>query len=152
MKILIIIILSVLLTSCNHESKEKFNETAIKVESTMAKAVDTAKARISAKYDTMVKSDSNKLRQYDVTLSEYRIDMSQTLRPGNVELDVTNHGTMDHNFEIRGAGVKKTFTPNLKPGETRVLQLHLNPGIYDVYCPLDQHEKKGMRSKVEVKQ
>ena len=151
MKILIILTLSILIISCDRESKEKFNETTSKVESTVVKAVDTAKARISAKYDTMRKSDSSKFRQYNVTLSEYSIDMSQTLRPGNIELDVTNHGTMDHNFEIRGDGIKKSFTPNLKPGETRVVQLHLNPGIYDVYCPLDQHEEKGMRSKIEVK-
>ncbi len=147
-----------LLVSCN---REKVSDTASKVESTVVRAVDTVKSRIAAEYDTLskkkgdtsptTKNGNSKTSSYDVTLTEFKIDMDQNVHAGHITLKVSNHGTMDHNFVIRGNGVKQTFTPNLKPDETRVMQLDLKPGTYDVYCPMAQHEAKGMKMQVEVR-
>ena len=158
MKYCLIVSISFLLVSCNKGTDEKVSETASKVESNVVRAADTLGKKINAEYDTLTKKNdtaigtrSSNQHSYDVTLTEYKIDMDESLPAGKIQLKVSNHGTMDHNFEIRGVGVKQTFTPNLKPDETRVMQLVLKPGKYEVSCPVDKHSMKGMKLEIQVK-
>ena len=137
-----------LLASC---SRDKIGETATKAESTAVRAIDTVRGRISRVYDTLTKGKGGTGgHTYDVTLSEYKIEMDDHVQAGEVEFKVANHGTMDHNFEISGNGVKQSFSPNLKPDETRIMTVKLDRGTYVAYCPIKQHEKKGMRVQLEV--
>jgi uncharacterized cupredoxin-like copper-binding protein len=80
----------------------------------------------------------------EVKLTEFTIAMPKTVPLGPVTFSITNAGTMDHNFEVEGQGIEKKFDTPLKPGETRSLWVHLLPGKYTVYCPVDDHEKRGM--------
>jgi uncharacterized cupredoxin-like copper-binding protein len=89
-------------------------------------------------------------RRVDVTLSEYKIDMPTSLRPGKTAFVVKNAGRKKHNFEIKGNGTDQKFINNLAPNQTRVLHVHLKRGTYDVTCPVDFHPMKGMTTKVTV--
>ena len=86
----------------------------------------------------------------DVTLSEYHIDMPQSVPAGTVSFTVANAGSTAHNFEIEGNGVEKTCAANLHPGETKTLQVDLKPGSYEVYCPVDNHKGMGMKLDLKV--
>jgi plastocyanin len=86
----------------------------------------------------------------EVKLSEFTIEMPRTASPGEVTFSVTNAGTMEHNFEVEGEGIEKAFDTNLKPGETRNLQVNLPVGIYTVYCPVDDHKKRGMQLELRI--
>jgi plastocyanin len=88
----------------------------------------------------------------DVKLTEFTIEMPRTITPGQVTFSVTNAGTMEHNFEIEGEGLEKSFETKLKPGETRNLQIDLPAGTYEVYCPVDDHQERGMRLEIKVAQ
>lgn len=86
----------------------------------------------------------------DVALTEYAIAMPSTVPAGQVSFRVTNNGTMEHNFEIEGQGIEKAFDDNLQPGETGEMVVDLQPGTYEVYCPVDDHADRGMRIELTV--
>jgi uncharacterized cupredoxin-like copper-binding protein len=65
---------------------------------------------------------------------------------------VTNNGTIEHNFEVEGQGIEEEFDANLSPGETKTMQLDLEPGAYEVYCPVDNHRELGMEIQLTVTQ
>lgn len=85
----------------------------------------------------------------EVHLIEYQIHMPQTLPAGQVSFHVENGGKEDHAFEIEGNGVHQKTTV-LKRGDTTALQVNLKPGTYTVYCPVDDHDDKGMKTTVTV--
>jgi phosphohistidine phosphatase SixA/uncharacterized cupredoxin-like copper-binding protein len=87
-----------------------------------------------------------------VRLSEWKLELSQlTVPTGEVEISVTNGGTMLHAFEIEGQGLEKELEP-LNSGATATLQLSLPPGSYELYCPIDSgtHKRMGMIAHLEV--
>jgi plastocyanin len=88
----------------------------------------------------------------EVRLTEFTIEMPTTVPPGQVTFSVTNAGTVEHNFGIAGEGIEKKFDTNLKPGETRSLQVDLPVGAYTVYCTVDDHKERGMQLELRVAQ
>jgi uncharacterized cupredoxin-like copper-binding protein len=61
-----------------------------------------------------------------------------------------NNGTIEHNLEVEGQGIEEAFDSNLQPGETRTLEVDLQPGTYEVYCPVADHADQGMRVELTV--
>jgi uncharacterized cupredoxin-like copper-binding protein len=88
----------------------------------------------------------------EVKLTEFTIEMPTTAPPGQMSFSVTNAGTMEHNFEVEGEGIEKTFDTPLQPGETRHLQVDLPAGTYMVYCSMDDHKERGMQLEFRVAQ
>lgn len=86
----------------------------------------------------------------DVSLVDGEIQMPTTLAPGAVIFNVTNNGTMEHNFEIEGQGLEAVLPANLQPGESAQLEVELQAGTYEVYCPVDDHAEMGMRLDLTV--
>ena len=87
----------------------------------------------------------------EVRLSEYRIEMPLQLRAGRTLFKVTNVGKMFHSFEIEGIGIEKETESGVDVDQTTTLELDLEPGAYEVYCPVRGHKKAGMSLKVQVK-
>ena len=85
-----------------------------------------------------------------VQLTEYSIDMPSTLPPGPTTFQIANVGSEDHNFEIEGNGIEKELPAPLKPGESGTLEADLVPGNYEIYCPVGDHDEKGMRARLRV--
>jgi hypothetical protein len=81
----------------------------------------------------------------EVKLTEFTVELPKTVPVGKVIFSVTNAGTMEHNFEVEGQGIEQKFDTNLQPGETRNLHLDLPVGKYTVYCPQNDHRKRGMQ-------
>jgi uncharacterized cupredoxin-like copper-binding protein len=86
----------------------------------------------------------------EVRVFEHRIEMLATVPPGATTFMVTNAGTMEHNFEVESQDLEKKFDSNLKPGETKNLQVDLAPGKYTVYCPVENHKALGMQLELTV--
>jgi hypothetical protein len=76
--------------------------------------------------------------------------MPQTLPPGPTEFVVANIGDVPHNFEIEGQGIERVFEQDLQPGERETMQVELEPGEYEVYCPVGNHAEMGMRLTLRV--
>jgi glucose/arabinose dehydrogenase/uncharacterized cupredoxin-like copper-binding protein len=85
-----------------------------------------------------------------VSLVDGAIEMSDTLAAGTYTFEVTNNGTMMHNFEIEGQGMESAFEADLEPGETRSMTVELAAGTYEVYCPVGNHRAQGMELELTV--
>jgi uncharacterized cupredoxin-like copper-binding protein len=88
----------------------------------------------------------------DVSLSEWTIDMPTSIPAGPTTFNITNNGTVAHNFEIEGNGVEESLATNLAPGESGTLELVLEAGTYEVYCPVGEgsHRQQGMELELTV--
>jgi plastocyanin len=85
-------------------------------------------------------------------LSEWTIQLSETTVPaGPVTFTVTNSGSIPHAFEVEGQGTERE-TPLIQPGASATLMLTLEPGTYEVYCPVGEnsHKKLGMETHLKV--
>jgi uncharacterized cupredoxin-like copper-binding protein len=57
-----------------------------------------------------------------------------------------NKGTIPHVLELEGPGLENE-TGTIDPGESATIELVLRtPGTYELYCPLDEHKRKGMKA------
>lgn len=79
-----------------------------------------------------------------VQLDDFSIEMPRTLPAGPTTFRVTNVGAVEHNFEVEGQGIEEEFDEDLEPGESRTLEVDLEAGEYSVYCPVGDHEDRGM--------
>ena len=87
----------------------------------------------------------------EVAESEYRLDPANPSieEPGVVEFAVRNVGREPHALEIETAG-GEVETEQIAPGGSATLEADLKPGRYVWYCPVGDHEQRGMRGSVTV--
>lgn len=91
-------------------------------------------------------------REIHVQLTEYRIEMPDSLGAGPTIFHVMNEGKEKHSFEIEGEGIERELDRELDPGATGTLQVDLRPGSYRVYCPVGNHATEhGMSRRVTVR-
>jgi plastocyanin len=86
------------------------------------------------------------------TLSEWTIRLSNATVPaGPVTFTVTNGGSIPHALEVEGHGTERQ-TALIQPGASATLTLTLDPGTYEIYCPVgqDSHKKLGMDTHLRV--
>ncbi|MCA9862007.1 MAG: hypothetical protein KC432_03270, partial [Thermomicrobiales bacterium] len=88
----------------------------------------------------------------DVALSNFVIDMPETLPAGPTRFAITNNGQAPHNFVIEGNGQSKKLANNLQPGQSGFLNIDLAPGVYTIYCPVGEgaHRAQGMELTLTV--
>jgi plastocyanin len=86
----------------------------------------------------------------NVHLTEYAIEMPDTLIAGVHTFTVTNAGKVNHNFAIEGPGVSMKLAGDLPRGDSADLTAPLQKGTYKVYCPVDGHRGKGMQRTITV--
>ena len=94
--------------------------------------------------------DDKAVSVVEVHLSEYKVDMPETLPAGPTNFIVHNEGGKTHSFKIEGPGVEGPFSPPIPPHTKGALQVTLQAGEYKVYCPIGSHSIKGMTRKLMV--
>ncbi len=85
--------------------------------------------------------------------TEFSLDPSEiTLdQPGTYVFRAVNSGDVVHALEIEGEGIEEE-TEEIAPGETAELEVNLDPGTYELYCPVGNHEERGMTGAVTVQE
>ena len=86
----------------------------------------------------------------DVELDEWVIVMPETIPVGETVFVISNAGAFVHNFRIQGQGIDETLPDDLRPGDSARLEVNLEPGTYEVTCPLLNHAALGMRLDLTV--
>jgi hypothetical protein len=96
-------------------------------------------------------TDARAVAIAEVSLVDYAIEATdpRVPRAGLVAFEATNDGLVRHALAVDGpAGQVRTRT--LSPGERGAISVRLPPGTYKWYCPLGDHERRGMVGRVRV--
>lgn len=131
------------------KTSEAWDATKEKTKEAGRAVADTAKKAADAVVDAV--TPDTDARKVEVTLTEHDIDMPKRLEAGKTAFVVKNSGKEKHNFEIQGEGIDQKFIFAPGPGETKVLHVNLKSGSYKVYCPMEDHDQKGMKLNLTVK-
>jgi len=109
--------------------------------------------------------DAGTVNEIDVSLDEYSVTPSPiepaSLAPGetvttkakagDVTFHITNNGEETHSLVFNNAGKEIAIDGELAPGESTDLTVPgLTSGFYEYYCPIDDHQGKGMQAQLEV--
>ena len=82
-----------------------------------------------------------------LVLDDYSITGMLSVGAGDVKFAVANNGNIAHNVGIRGGPI----TADLAPGQAGQLQIRgLQPGTYELYCDIADHEERGMTNTLVV--
>jgi plastocyanin len=96
---------------------------------------------------------AGKAQEVDVSETEYKLDPADpTVKPGTVTFKATNDGQAVHNLEIEGDGVEEELPEDLQAGDSGELTVDLEPGTYEMYCPVANHAELGMEGEVTVEE
>ena len=87
----------------------------------------------------------------DVALRDFTIDPSTiNVEPGTYTFHVVNDGATVHALEVEGPS-GEVETSELEPGDSADLTVDLGEdGEYEMYCPVDGHQDRGMEGTVAV--
>jgi len=86
-----------------------------------------------------------------LTETEFKIDPAEVEvgKAGVVEFRVENVGSLTHALEVESADLEEE-TEDIAPGESATLKVELEKGVYELYCPIDDHKGKGMTGELRV--
>jgi plastocyanin len=81
---------------------------------------------------------------------EYR-PPAVAVSPGTIRFVVSNTDAAEvHGFEVEGHGMEEEIG-RIDPGSTDSLDVTLTePGEYEIYCPVEDHEDRGMVARLTV--
>jgi hypothetical protein len=85
-----------------------------------------------------------------VRLAELNVQVADTVTAGPVAFHIANSGTVGHGFVIQGPNLEQRLDATLAPGDSAVLEVELEPGIYQVHCPVADHAERGMQTELVV--
>jgi len=87
------------------------------------------------------------------TLTEFKITLSATsFSPGLYTFVAEQKGQRAHALSIKGPGINTKTTPIIEPGGSgQRLTVTLQPGTYELWCPVDYHKGQGMTVTITVK-
>jgi len=88
-----------------------------------------------------------------VTLTDFEIELSTTsVTAGAYTFVVEQQGKHPHALSIKGPGVDTTSTPTIQPGgASERLTVTLQPGRYELWCPVGNHKAQGMHTTITVR-
>lgn len=73
-----------------------------------------------------------------------------TVPVGRIRFVIHNAADIVHGFEVEGQGIEKEIE-EIQPGATDSLTVTLEePGTYEIYCPVDDHEQRAMTGTLQV--
>lgn len=96
-------------------------------------------------------TDPRAVAVVSVSLADYVLagDRSRIPRAGLVAFEATNDGTVRHGLAV-DAPAGRVTTRALRPGERATFSIRLPPGTYKWYCPVADHEQRGMVGRLRV--
>jgi plastocyanin len=87
-----------------------------------------------------------------VEMTDFALALSQpTFTPGTYTFRASNEGQAPHTISINGPGVEdQTAGGPARPGQEVEMTVTLQPGTYEIWCPVGNHQALGMTSTFTV--
>ena len=86
----------------------------------------------------------------EISETEFALDPSEASSgAGEVTFTVNNEGGIPHNLEVEGEGVEEV-TETIEPGASDEITVELQPGTYELYCSIGDHQEQGMEGELTV--
>jgi plastocyanin len=86
-----------------------------------------------------------------VTATEFALALPSTnLSPGTYTFTMADAGHATHAIELQGPGVNAVKSDTAGPGGKASITVTLQPGTYDMWCPVGNHRAMGMETKLTV--
>jgi plastocyanin len=87
----------------------------------------------------------------EVVATEFAFDPADISvdEAGETTFTVSNEGEFPHALEIEGNGIEEE-TDELAAGESGSITVDLEPGEYELYCPVGDHRDRGMEGTLVV--
>lgn len=88
----------------------------------------------------------------EVVLREFEIEpRTMEVKSGLVRFRVTNKGMVEHDFVVSAVGGHTDHDQHIvRPGETKVFEMHLKSGSHEVLCTLPGHREAGMVGQIRA--
>jgi plastocyanin len=89
----------------------------------------------------------------EVTATEYEFSPASIVveKPsGPVKIELTNDGGVAHDLKVRDGADELGGTPIFGPDQTESASVDLEPGSYEFYCSVGDHEALGMKGELKV--
>jgi uncharacterized cupredoxin-like copper-binding protein len=83
--------------------------------------------------------------------SDFKIEPKEPKvdKGGVIRFNIRNTGDAQHALEVETPQGERETEP-FGPGETARLDVELEPGTYTMYCPVGDHEQRGMTGTITV--
>ncbi len=100
---------------------------------------------------TVPTTDPRAVAIAEVSLVDYAlaVDQPRVGRAGIISFEATNDGLVRHALAV-DAPAGRVRTGALRPGERTAFAVRLPPGTYKWYCPIGDHEQRGMVGRLRV--
>ncbi len=88
-----------------------------------------------------------------VKADEYEFDPGNIVIKGgggSVRIQLTNDGAQAHDLHVQKDGDDLGGTPVFGPGQTQTATVKLEPGTYEFFCSVGDHEQLGMKGTLTV--
>jgi plastocyanin len=88
----------------------------------------------------------------EVTMTEFALEFSQpSFTAGTYTFKAPNEGQFPHTISITGPGVDNvTAGGPAQTGQEVSMTVDLQPGTYKIWCPVRDHEARGMVTEITV--
>ena len=110
----------------------------------MAEAIEEVESEVEEALEEPI--DTIEVNEAEFSLDPADITLDQ---PGTYVFKAENSGNAVHSLEIEGQGIEEE-TATIQPGQSAELEVNLDPGSYKLYCPVGNHEERGMVGTVTV--
>lgn len=135
-------VLTAFLPACGEDREGSVEQSGTGTTATGTTGTSTAPGRASGPVVATVR----------VRETEFELDPPnpRIAKAGLVEFDVTNAGQVPHALEVEGPN-GEVETETIAPGKGATLKADLSkPGSYVWYCPVADHDRRGMKGKITV--
>ena len=132
------------------KTKEVTKTVAKKTKETAKTVANKTKETVNAIEHKIDTPDAD-ARKVNVTITDGGVQMPASVRPGKTAFIVKNAGKQNHNFEIEGPNLDKSFWFAIAPKNSKTMQVDLKPGSYEAHCSVADHAGKESKVKLAVK-
>lgn len=95
-----------------------------------------ADGRVNPADTSVIAVDPASVAEVEVLITEYKIELPDSITSGETTFIVKNGGSEEHSFAIKGGELESGLPETLAAGESGTLMVNLDPGVYEAFDPI----------------